>query len=472
MKLKKLLAITLAAVMCLGLLSACGTTPPAENTPTPDVEGTGTPAPDAGPVTISVLTTYAGEDTNATNFQNGVADWEAATGNKVQDRSTTSDETFKSSVLADFEMGSEPDVLFFFNGKDSDPFVSADKVVSIDEIREVYPDYASNMKDDMLGASPYDGENYSVPVNGFWEGLFVNKTVLEAAGVEIPGPDTTWEQFLDDCQKIVDAGYTPIAASLGHIPHYWFEYCIYNHLTPASHNVLPTLPTKDGDTWVFDTDNAQYQAWIAGLEDMKTLYEKGFFPANTLSATDDETFAMFTEGKAAFLIDGSWKVGGIENACGADADNGIAADPELLANFTVAYLGGMENRNGGDIITGLSSGYYITRACWEDEAKREAAVSFISHMTSDEMVTKFAGATTTALKNGVDLTGIELSSLALAGMEMVKNATGAATGAVQDQISDAARVPMFVPGAAEVVSGAVTAEAAVQASLIIIAEEA
>ncbi len=469
MKLKKLLAIVLAAVMCLGLLSACGTPAPSK-TPDPGDTGSNTPEPPAAPVTISVLTTYAGEDTNATKFQQGVAEWETSTGNKVQDRSATSDETFKSSVLADFEMGSEPDVLFFFNGKDSDPFVSADKVVSIEEIREVYPDYASNMKDDMMGASPYDGKNYSVPVNGFWEGMFYNKEILEAAGVEVPTIDTTWEQFLADCQKIADAGYTPIAASLGHVPHYWFEFCIYNHLSPATHNVLPAIPTKDGDDWKFDTNNAQYKAWVAGLEDIKTLYEKDFFPANTLSATDDEVTTMFTDGKCAFLIQGSWQVGGIENACGADAENGVAADPELLGNFSVTYVGGMGDRKAGDIITGLSSGYYITRACWDDAAKREAAVSFISHMTSDEMVTKFAGATTTALKNGVDLTGVELSSLALAGMEMVKNATGAA-GAVQDQVSDAARVPMFVPGMAEIVSGAVTAEEAVQASLIIIAEE-
>ncbi|NCB64040.1 MAG: extracellular solute-binding protein, partial [Clostridia bacterium] len=419
-------------------------------------------------VTLSVVTTWAGEDTNAPNFQSGVAGWQSETGNQIEDRSTISDETFKSTILADFEMGSEPDILFFFNGKDANPIVAADKVVSIDEIRAEYPEYASNMKDDMMGASPYDGKNYSVPVNGFWEGMFANKTVLDAAGVAVPGPDYTYEQFLADCQKIKDAGYTPIAAALGHIPHYWFEYCIYNHLDPAGHNVLPELPV-DGK---FNTENAQYKAWVAGLTDLKGLYDSGFFPKNTLSATDDETFQMFTEGKAAFLIDGSWKVGGIEKACGADPDNKVPADENLLKNFTVTYFGGQGSRKGGDIITGLSSGYYITRKCWDDPEKRAAAVSFVEYMTSDAMVTKFAGATTTALKNGVDLNGITLSSLGLAGMDMVKGATGAATGAVQDQISDAARVPMFVPGMSDIVTGKVTPEEAVQASLTILAEEA
>ena len=137
-------------------------------------------------ITLSVTTTYAGEDSNAQIYKDSVAAWEEESGNKVDDSSATSDEAFKSRIVTDFEAGSEPDVLFFFNGVDSNQFVEQGKVVSVDEIREEYPDYASNMKDDLLGASPVDGVNYSVPVNGYWEGMFVNKQVLEEAGVELP----------------------------------------------------------------------------------------------------------------------------------------------------------------------------------------------------------------------------------------------------------------------------------------------
>ena len=50
------------------------------------------------------------------------------------------------------------------------------------------------------------------------------------------------------------------------------------------------------------------QKWAAGLNDIKDLYEKGYFPVNTLTATDAETVQLFAEGEAAFLIDGSWKI--------------------------------------------------------------------------------------------------------------------------------------------------------------------
>lgn len=452
---KKLVAILLAGLMVVSV-AGCGNNVPENegnnvaNNAVSNEETTEEVAEevveDLGPVTLNVTTTYAGNDGNAENFQNAVAAWSEETGNDVNDASATSDETFKARVLADFETGSEPDVLFFFNGVDSNAFVEAGKVVSIDEIRAEYPDYASNMKDGMLGASPVDGVNYSVPVNGYWEGLFVNKAVCEAAGVEIPGADTTWEEFLDICQAIKDAGYTPIAASLAQVPHYWFEFSIYNYLTTSTHNVLP-----DG------IDSAQGQAWVNGLTDVKDLYEKGFYPQNTLTGTDDETVQMFIDGKAAFLIDGSWKVGGIESMT------------DDIDNFTVTYVPGKNDRASTDIIGGLSSGYYITKKAWDDPAKRAAAVDFVSYMTSDEMVSMFAQVSATALTNGVTIDESELSSLALDGLAMVQGATGM-TGAVQDQIPGECRVPVF-DGMPNLVTGKSDISEAVQQVLDLLAAQ-
>ena len=388
-------------------------------------------------VKLSVTTTYAGEDTNAQNYKDAVAAWESKTGNKVDDSSATSDETFKSRITTNFETGSEPDVLFFFNGVDSNQFVEQGKVVSVDEIRKEYPDYASNMKDDMLGASPVDGKNYSIPVNGFWEGMFVNKEVLKKAGVDVPTKDTTWDEFLQMCEKIKKAGYTPIAASLLEIPHYWFEYSIYNFDSPTTHN---TVPAK--------VDDAAGKAWVSGLEDIKTLYEKGYFPANTLTAKDDETFQLFTNDKAAFLCDGSWKVGGIESA---------VKDPE---NYTVTYVPGKGDRKSTDIIGGISMGYYITKKAWDDPEKRAAAVDFVEYMTSDEMVSKFAGTGVTALKNGTTPAD-NMTALSKDAVTFSAGVT-AISPAVQDNLSEAVRKPIFGE-MSSIVQGKTAAKDAVQA---------
>ncbi|HNY93439.1 MAG TPA: ABC transporter substrate-binding protein [Flexilinea sp.] len=388
---------------------------------------------------ITVVTSYGGDDGNRGNYEAAVKMYEEQTGNKVNDESGTSNEEWKAKIMTDFETGAEPDVLFFFNGVDSNPFVKAGKVVSIDEIREVYPDYASNMKDSMLGASPVDGKNYSVPVNGYWEGLFVNKKVLDEAGVAVPGADYTWEQFLNDCEKIKTAGFTCVAVSLQEVPHYWFEYTVFNHGSVANHLDIPKT-----------ADDAVAQKWAAGLEDIKVLYEKGYLPANTLTATDAETFQLMADHKAAFAIDGSWKIGWFQS----NADD--------INNFTVTYVPAQGDRAATDIIGGLSMGYYITRKAWNDPEKQKACVDFVGMMTSDDVVSTFGATAVTALKKGTTPPQ-DADALVTAALAMTKGATGISP-AVQDLLTGEARADLFA-NVKNVVTGKITATDAI-ASMI------
>lgn len=460
---KRMMAAMLAGAMALSM-TACGNSGNSGNAGNEGGAGTQAPAADAGEeasapaaeasgsVELVVTTTFAGEDSNAQNYKDAVAGWEAETGNAVVDTSATSDETFKTRVATDFETGSEPDVLFFFNGADSNNFIEAGKVVSIDEIRAEYPDYASNMNDDLITASLVDGKKYAVPENGYWEAMFVNTEILEAAGVAMPGADYTMDQFKADCEKIKAAGYAPIAAALGNIPHYWWEFAIFNNQSPATHL---EIPENAGD------ENGQ--AWVQGMNDIKELYELGYFPENTLSATDDETFAMFTEGKAAFLIDGSWKVGGIVGSCQSDPNDPATLDSAKLDKFDVTYVPGKGDRKASDLIGGLSSGWYITRKAWDDPDKRAAAVSFVEYLTSDDMVPKFAQHGASALKNAPAVDTSQFNSLQIKAMDMMAGTTSL-TGAVQDLFSGDCRVSTF-DGMPEIVTGRVAAEDAVAEGL-------
>ncbi|MEG0689339.1 MAG: extracellular solute-binding protein [Hungatella sp.] len=460
---KKSIAMLLAGTMVCGALAGCSSKPAASATTAAAAEtktesktettaGETAKAPEGKSVALNVTTTFAGEDGNAKNYQSAVKEWEAKTGNTVNDSSATSDETFKARVTSDFQMGSEPDVLFYFNGADSNSFVEAGKVVSIDEIRKEYPEFASNMNDDLIAPSLVDGVKYAVPVNGFWEGMFVNTEVLKAAGVEVPGTDYTWDQFLADCEKIKTAGYSPIAAALGNIPHYWWEFTIFNHGTPANHCTVPET-----------AEDALGQSWVAGLEDMKALYEKGYFPKNTLSATDDDTFLMFMEGKAAFLIDGSWKVGGIAGACQSDPNDPATLDTAKLDKITVTYVPGQGERKATDMIGGLSMGYYISKKAWEDPDKKAAAVDFIEHMTSDEIVPIFAQHTASALKTAPAVDQSKFNSLQLKAMKMMSGVTSL-TPAVQDIFQGECRTSTF-DGMPQIVTGKVAAADAVKEGL-------
>ena len=414
---KKSLAILLVLVLMLSLVSVAAFADKA--------------------VTLNVVTSYGGDDGNRKNFENAVKAYEESTGNKVNDGSATSNEEWKAKVLTDFETGSEPDVLFYFTNADAEPFISAGKVVSLEEIRAEYPDYAGNMKDSMMAVAA-DGKQYAVPSSGYWENMFVNKKVLEDCGVAVPGPDYTWDQFLADCETIKEAGYTPIACSLVEVPHYWFEFTVMNNGTVENHLDVPAA-----------ADDAAAAKWAAGLNDIKALYEAGYFPANTLTASDAETVELFNSGEAAYLIDGSWKVGYFtENA-------------EDLNDFAIAYVPGKGERSASEAIGGISMGYFITTKAWNDPDKREAAVEFVSQLTSDEVLSTFVTTEVTALVNGAKPEG--LNPLQQSAADANANITAIA-GAVQDSLTAEARGDLFA-NVQNVVTGKMSAEDAVASAI-------
>ena len=429
---KKAMAALLTLAICLGL-TACGT----------DDAPSGTEAARES-VTLTVVTSYGGDDGNRGSFVTAVEEYQAATGVTVEDHSAASNEEWKNKVLTDFMTGSEPDVLFYFTNADADPFINAGKVVSIEEIREEYPDYATNMKESMMAVAS-DGLHYAVPSSGFWETLFVNTAVLEQCGVAVPGADYTWEAFLRDCETIKEAGFTPIACSLYEIPHYWFEFAVMNNGSLASHLEVPTL-----DETGALRDDAASRKWIAALEDIRLLYEAGYFPRNTLTATDAETVALFGRGEAAFLIDGSWKVGYFTKNF-----------PEALDSIQVRFAPGKGERLATDAIGGISMGYFITRKAWEDPRTREAAVEFVFHMTSEEVLGSFVTTEVTALVNGAAPKG--LNTLQSSAADAIVELTGV-VGAVQDAISGEAKSDLFA-NIQKVVTGQMTPAEAVESAI-------
>ncbi len=430
---RKMIVFAALLALCMGT-AACGSCDKTEDTETAA----------SAPVTLKVVTCYGLDDGNHKNFEEAVDMFEKGTGTIVANSSSLSNEDWKSKVLTDFITGSEPDVLYYFTNADADPFVNAGKVVSIEEIRSEYPDYALNMKEQMMEVAE-DGKHYAVPSLGYWESMFVNRSVLEACGIPVPGPEYTWEQFLSDCETIKQAGFTPIACSLYEIPHYWFEFMVMNNGTIDDQLEVPEL---DADGKLVDNDVSR--KWIAALDDIKTLYDLGYFPSNTLTATDTETVGMFADGEAAFLVDGSWKVGYLTQNY-----------PENLEDFVVAYVPGKGGRRASDVIGGISMGYFITRKAWEDPDKQEAAVNFVFYMTSEEVLSTFVTTEATALIDGTSPSGLNVIQQSAA--DAGKNITGISQ-AVQDKLRSSVRSELFsnIP---KVVTGQMSSAEAIESAM-------
>ncbi len=392
-------------------------------------------------VEIAVVSSFGGEDGYSKTYEEAFKAFEAATGHVIKDASAAADEDWKAKVMSDFEAGAEPDVLFYFTGADSNKIVQSGKVVPIDEIRKVYPNYASNMREEMFAVSPVDGRRYGVPISGYLESLFINKKVLAACGIKIPDYNYTWEQFLLDCDTILQKGYVPVSCSLQREPHYWFEFSVYNHGNAANHLDLPT-----------SSQDAAGQKWVAALNDIKLLYERGYFPKTTNTSTEIEANNLFLENKAAFMVNGTWKLGWFR-------DNA----PDSIDNFAMTFFPAQNERRASDIIGGFSMGYFITTKAWDNPEKQAACVGFVEAMTSDENVRKFSSLSMNALEKQVPPSPAS-NELEKSMQELTKSSTSI-VDAVQDTMKQSVRSSLFadIPN---IVTGDITPEEAIDKALL------
>lgn len=377
----KILALLLSLCLVFSMMTACGKKEEKKDTPAASDTGAATtedkkdtePATTEGgndaaattetknPVTLTTVSMYGGTDPNAGNYQDISAkfmqDYPYIT---IEDDSQTADQDWKTKIAADFAVGNEPDVIQYFTDANASDVLAANKFVSIDEIKAVYPDYAGDILDSALtAASNPDGVKRAVPTTGYWEGLFCNKDLFDQYSLELP---TDWDKMLKAIETFKANGIVPIAVSLNNVPHYWVEFLMLSAAGPEGYATVPTEAPAD---------------WAKGLDMFKTLRDLGAFPVDTDTIDNDLAGELFKNKEAAMQLDGSWYAGGIP-----DQDNTV------LVAFPVIPGG---KAQAGAMVGGISSGFYITKKAWDDPDKRDAAVKFVMAHTSKASITTYWG---------------------------------------------------------------------------------
>ena len=405
-KFRKIFTLGLAAIMLGGIFTGCSQE--LQNKPQKVESLRDKPNDEVDQenhIKLKVVSMFGGSDPNAPIFEDAIEDFMVSNPNIIiENKSDVADETWKSNVLTDFAAGNEPDVIQFFTDINSKTLVEQNKVVSIDEIRSVYPEYGENINLEALEeAACYDGIEYAIPTHGYYEGIFCNKDLFEAKGIELP---TDWEKLEKAITAFKGEEIIPIAAALGHIPHYLIENFILAEGGTVEHSNRNIESVKD--------------TWIKGLNYLKKFNDMGAFPADTATTRHELAQAQFIDKQAAMLIDGSWAIGNI-----VDKDNTIILPMPGTGNG---------KKDSSEIISGFSSGFYITRKAWDDPKKRDATVKFVMDMTSTEMIKKLvtaAGGGRPAADVG-DLSG--LTPLGVKGASMASQAV-ASDGAIDGWLS-------------------------------------
>ena len=241
---------------------------------------------------------------------------------------TTNLEEYYSKLNALVAAGETPDCFIVSPGPNLDVYVDPGVAADLTDYLKAdgWMD-TFNGGEGAFSQQTYDGKIYAVPLNIAAACVFYNTEMFATAGItEMP---TDWDGMLDACQKLQDAGYTPLTISAGTA---WCLSMLAGYLCDSEGVDLDAL---NGGTasWL--------DANVVSAENKMVEISKYFQPT-AAGDTNDVATANFYNEEAAMLIQGSWAIAQIngsnpafEEKCGVFAfpgtDGRVIAKSDSLA---------------------------------------------------------------------------------------------------------------------------------------------
>ncbi|MBQ2935575.1 MAG: extracellular solute-binding protein [Lachnospiraceae bacterium] len=227
---------------------------------------------------------------------------------------TTNLEEYYPKLNALVAAGETPDCFIVSPGPNLDVYV--DPGVAADLTSYIKADGwidTFNGGEGAFSQQTYDGKIYAVPLNIAAACVFYNTEMFETAGItEMP---TDWNGFLGACQKLQDAGYTPLTISAGTA---WCLSMLAGYLCDS----------EGVDTAAIDAGTAHWTDANVVNAANKLVEVSQFFQPTAAGDTNDVATANFYNEEAAMLIQGSWAIGQINGANPAFEDKcGVFAFP-------------------------------------------------------------------------------------------------------------------------------------------------
>lgn len=301
----------------------------------------------AAGVTLRTFTPFADVDFAAQGYMDMITRWEEETGNVVEDYSGVMDESRMATLRAMLARG-EADVVVLPVGSG----LTVNELVSAPELAAAAPDIGAKKFSAMKES---DGSMLLSPVRLYFEALYVNTDVLARYGIAVP---ETFEQLLAACMVLQGNGVLPIANAL----------CEWNEI------VLDCAALAGAPA-----DQYGQQASLDGAKDvLMTLAQVGAFGSDPWNMTDMDAESKFLSGEAAMRID-------------ADILAQLIA-PERAEHVTVINLPAKDGPARNAVVGAPAFGVAISRACWRDAGRKEAAISFVRALLAEQsLITSVPG---------------------------------------------------------------------------------
>ncbi|WP_165402852.1 extracellular solute-binding protein [Rhizobium leguminosarum] len=202
---------------------------------------------------------------------------------------------FKARLTTLLQAESKPDIIYSWGGGLVDSRVKAG--VLEDVTAQIDPGVAKGLIPAGMSAFTRDGKIYGLPYLTSEVGILVNKELLAKAGVTVESL-STWPGFLDGVKKLKGAGIVPLAIGG---QDKWQLGALYGALAlkTGGEKALKTAMAGEGGGFTADP-------FVQAGERLKELAALKPFQNGYLSAKAQTSGSLFSDGKAAMLMYGTW----------------------------------------------------------------------------------------------------------------------------------------------------------------------
>lgn len=292
---KKVLATILCAAMTLSTLVGCGaeTAAPAADTAAeePAAEETAAEETAAAPADAVEIHYAYWQDTLGGYLEECKANFEAANPGVTIVLEPTAWGEYWTKLETAATGGAVADV-FQMNGPNINKYADAGVIVAID-------DYIANSDIDLANYPAamnelYNvaGAQYGIAIDYDTIGLWYNKELFDAAGLEYPNEDWTWDDLVAAAETLTDEATGTFGIAAGYADQGGF----YNTVPMAGGYILNDDKSASGFT--LPETRAGIECWV-------DLIKKGYSPSQA-SLTENPDYVQFMSGKIGMIMAGDW----------------------------------------------------------------------------------------------------------------------------------------------------------------------
>ncbi|MBP5383653.1 MAG: sugar ABC transporter substrate-binding protein [Lachnospiraceae bacterium] len=320
---KKIIATLLCASMVLATLAGCGggnaaatdapapaAEPAAEEAPAPEAEAPETTEAEAPASELQGELHYAyWHDALGPYLEECKAKFEAANPGVTIVLEPTSWGEYWTKLETAASGGAVADV-FQLNGPNIGKYASAGVIVPIDELLKTSDIDLSNYPEALINLYTVDNQLYGVAMDYDTIGLWYNKELFDAAGMEYPNENWTWDDMADAAKKLTSGDQYGIIAGCAD------QAGFYNTVPMYGGYILNDDKTKSG--FSLPETRAGIQCWV-------DLMKAGYSPSQD-SITENTDSVLFMSGKVAMMMAGDWFAAEFQS------------DPDFAAKVDCTYI--------------------------------------------------------------------------------------------------------------------------------------